>query len=459
MTKPKKSREEVYREAAAGLSSALANLLETLEEKKEEDDEEIKYKEEEEHYESLDEIEDGYDYDYENKGFQEGILSSSGDPCWEGYIQIGMKKGKNGRMVPNCVPKDSSEALDYIAEFADASGGSLECPPATRDIELNIKNRQNAIDNVGYGPLNPLESNNEFWQEKADRWNTTPEEAKTATCGNCAFFVRTEDMLACISSGMSQGVVDDVEASINQAELGYCQALDFKCAASRTCNAWASGGPVTSSALISSGLIDRFETKKVEFGDETARELKSIWKSHIEKSPPNRRVPLSVIKVVYRRGALSYDSPIYASATFGISRHQWGIARVNFFLRTVTSERLAREVTEYDVDLLPIGHRLRPISTNDALVASVKTAQDLEKYAENLLFITLMDRSDYESDEAAIISLTEFSGLGYDVEQSIRSSWKRAMQENSNPFDRALDLSVLTYLSKDADLLPKRDVI
>jgi hypothetical protein len=26
--------------------------------------------------------------------------------------------------------------------------------------------------------------------------------------------------------------------------MGYCEALDFKCAASRTCNAWAVGGPI-----------------------------------------------------------------------------------------------------------------------------------------------------------------------------------------------------------------------
>ena len=25
-------------------------------------------------------------------------------PCWDGYQQVGMKKGKNGKMVPNCVP-------------------------------------------------------------------------------------------------------------------------------------------------------------------------------------------------------------------------------------------------------------------------------------------------------------------------------------------------------------------
>ena len=30
------------------------------------------------------------------------------DPCWEGYEKIGMKM-KNGKMVPNCVPKGKKE--------------------------------------------------------------------------------------------------------------------------------------------------------------------------------------------------------------------------------------------------------------------------------------------------------------------------------------------------------------
>ena len=29
-------------------------------------------------------------------------------PCWEGYVQRGMKPGKNGKMVPNCVPVQKS---------------------------------------------------------------------------------------------------------------------------------------------------------------------------------------------------------------------------------------------------------------------------------------------------------------------------------------------------------------
>jgi len=31
------------------------------------------------------------------------------DPCWEGYKMIGHKKGKGGKEVPNCVPKDDDK--------------------------------------------------------------------------------------------------------------------------------------------------------------------------------------------------------------------------------------------------------------------------------------------------------------------------------------------------------------
>ena len=44
------------------------------------------------------------------------VTAAGKGPCWEGYKQVGMKKGKNGNMVPNCVPIDASNATD--AEFA-----------------------------------------------------------------------------------------------------------------------------------------------------------------------------------------------------------------------------------------------------------------------------------------------------------------------------------------------------
>ena len=117
------------------------------------------------------------------------------------------------------------------------------CPPATYDIKLNIENRQKCIDEANYGPLNPNESNEEYWQAKADQFKGSIEEAKKALCGNCAFFYRTPEILKCIAEGLGEEV-DPYEA-IKAGEIGYCEAYDFKCAASRTCDAWVVGGPIT----------------------------------------------------------------------------------------------------------------------------------------------------------------------------------------------------------------------
>ena len=167
-------------------------------------------------------------------------LVRSGKPNNPKYVQ-------DNDLLPKMHPRSSeaSTISPLIASMVFALDDN-SCPPATQDIVLNIENRQNAIDNVGYGPLNPDEANTEFWQEKADRWDTTPVEASKSICGNCVFFVRTPEMLDCISSGIQQGDSGEKNAwdAIDQAELGFCEALDFKCAASRTCNAWAAGGPI-----------------------------------------------------------------------------------------------------------------------------------------------------------------------------------------------------------------------
>lgn len=122
------------------------------------------------------------------------------------------------------------------------------CPAATTDIAVNLKNRQKAIDTAGYGPLNPKEPNNEFWREKGERWDVTRAEARKQTCGNCAAFSKTKEMLDCINEGLSAGSKSDSWDVINAGDLGYCEAFDFKCASSRTCDAWVVGGPIEDSS-------------------------------------------------------------------------------------------------------------------------------------------------------------------------------------------------------------------
>ena len=120
-----------------------------------------------------------------------------------------------------------------------------DCPSATQEVAVNLKNRQKAIETAGYGPLNPEEPNVKFWAKKADRWDVTAEDAKKQTCGNCAAFIKTESMLDCIKQGLGDEPSNDAIDVIKAGDLGYCEAFDFKCASARTCDAWISGGPVT----------------------------------------------------------------------------------------------------------------------------------------------------------------------------------------------------------------------
>ena len=119
-----------------------------------------------------------------------------------------------------------------------------QCPAPTQNIELNLQNRQKAINEYGYGPLNPNEPNETFWQAKVDMWKLDSiEEAKTSRCGNCAAFDITTKTLDCIAKGIGSG--KDSYDVIEAGKLGYCRFLKFKCAAARTCDAWVVGGPIT----------------------------------------------------------------------------------------------------------------------------------------------------------------------------------------------------------------------
>ena len=124
-----------------------------------------------------------------------------------------------------------------------------KCPLPTRDLHVNLKNRTIAFTNYGYGPANPGEPSKPFWTRKSVIWNCPESEAKTMRCGNCSAFIQTSQMLECIKAGIEaknpaeeSGYDEDV---IETAQLGFCELFHFKCAGTRTCDAWLVGGPIT----------------------------------------------------------------------------------------------------------------------------------------------------------------------------------------------------------------------
>ena len=59
-----------------------------------------------------------HNIDNEKKAKKAEVKEGDGDPCWDTHKQVGMKK-KNGRMVPNCVPKE--EFSDWRSELEEGA--------------------------------------------------------------------------------------------------------------------------------------------------------------------------------------------------------------------------------------------------------------------------------------------------------------------------------------------------
>jgi len=134
------------------------------------------------------------------------------------------------------IPARYQDAMKQIMSKTDK-----KCPLPTQDVTLNLKNRAKAITAAAYGPENPDLPNTAYWKKKADTWDVSIQDAKQSRCGNCAAFNVQEEIKECIAKGI--GMEADPWGTIELADLGYCEIFDFKCAASRTCDAWVVGGP------------------------------------------------------------------------------------------------------------------------------------------------------------------------------------------------------------------------
>lgn len=125
-----------------------------------------------------------------------------------------------------------ADALDYVAQ------NPSDCPPATQSLELNTKNRNNAIqaDYIRYGPLNLNDLR--YYDDAAAHWNTDVATAKKSKCSNCVAFDISPRMLDCMPGPVSEPIEDE------EGYLGYCWMHHFKCHSARSCRTWAKGGPI-----------------------------------------------------------------------------------------------------------------------------------------------------------------------------------------------------------------------
>ena len=75
------------------------------------------------------------------------VTAGSG-PCWEGYKQIGMKKGKDGKMVPNCVPVGTSISTSDESELANKRTSAQTPAPKSDRIKGSSKNKKGSAKGI-----------------------------------------------------------------------------------------------------------------------------------------------------------------------------------------------------------------------------------------------------------------------------------------------------------------------
>jgi hypothetical protein len=209
----------------------------------------------------------------------------------------------------------------------------------------------------------------------------------------------------------------------------------------------ASGGTGVTPPVLKKGDIQpakkspALKPKKVQFSKAVESALAQKYKECSTVLNDGSKTPqLDAFRVVYRRGAGSYDN----ADTGTLSRHDWAMARVDAFSALVQDAALVSSAYTSDDDLLPPTHS----RSNGAT----------QNYSADLT-VSILPEDEYESQEQAIFALAELSGLGYETIPAIRTAWVRAANKNENPFERAAVLASALYDSPDADLLPKKGIL
>lgn len=216
------------------------------------------------------------------KGTWFGIYKIDNDSVWE-QVKRGDVKGFSVEMIADHIPSKLKPSKLFSKEIVDLTeveaqivlnkikglfegqpsiassypgqmgSGSISeatfaegdlCPEATQNVEVNLKNRQTAIDVAMYGPLD-IKNPGDYWKEIGDVWGVDEKTARGETCSNCAAWDITTKILDCIAEGIGTEPSTDPYDVIESGDLGYCTIFKFKCNGNRSCSAHIDGGPVT----------------------------------------------------------------------------------------------------------------------------------------------------------------------------------------------------------------------
>jgi hypothetical protein len=365
-------------------------------------------------------------------------LVSAGDPCWDGYKQVGMKKGKDGKMVPNCVPVDASDD----SEFAAKKKRTISQTPAPKKDQIKGSSKNKKGSASGTRKVKFSAAVEKSLKNKVETHNEKAKKGRRATVGMLKAVYRRGAGAYSVSHrpGMTR----------NQWAMGRVNAF---------LKLLKSGKPSNSAYTTDNDLLPSGHPRSTKKSNSIAASAGLV--------PEESDLAEALIEIADKYGKFNEDATgIWAGYTppeendvrgIGVKCSNCVLYMGNGQCRIIELE--VEDEGKCRFAVIPDGVVDVGVLEGEKLGNEIQSEQELAELSEQWSYQEELEsflgkEEDYESPEQAILAMAEYSGYGYEAEHAIRASWLRAVRNGEDPFKRASILASLGKESLDADLLP-----
>ena len=371
----------------------------------------------------------------------DNVVTAAGGPCWDGYKQVGMKKGKGGKMVPNCVPIDAADDSDD-SEFAAKKKRTISQTPAPKkdNIKGSSKNKKGSAAGGRKVTFSPAVEKS--LKNKVVQHNEKSGKGRRASLGMLKAVYRRG--AGAYSGSHRPGMTR------NQWAMGRVNAF---------LKILKSGKPANSAYKQDNDLLPAGHPRSTKKSNSVIASAGLV--------PEESDLAEALVEIAETYGKFNEDATgIWAGYTPPAENDVRGIgvkcSNCVLYMGNGSCRIIELEVEDEGkcrFAVIPDGVVDVGVLEGEKLGNEIQSQEELVNLAnewryEQELGVDLLDEQDYSSPEEAILAMAEYSGFGYEAEHAVRASWLRAVRNGEDPFKRASLLASLGYDSLDADLLP-----
>lgn len=370
-------------------------------------------------------------------------LTAAADPCWDGYKQVGMKKGKGGKMVPNCVPVDASDDSSD-AELAAKKKRTISQTRAPKKDRIygSSKNKKGSASSGKSGAVKFSARTEKSLKKKVKEHNEKAREGRKVTLGMLKAAYRRGAGAFSGSHRPGMGRDQWAMARVN----AFLKLVK-------------SGKPSNPNYKTDNDLLPASHPRSTKSKNSSSSLIASI-----ALVPEEKDLAEALLEVVAKHGKFDEDGDgVWAGYTPPAENE---VARIGvicrncvFYSEDEDGNDICQIISVPIEDLGKCRFAVIPDSLIDKdaieqyMMEKEEAISDLQ-YIEDLTYTLFDTIEEYESPERAITALAESSEFSYDADVALRAAWLRGVKNDEDPYKRARNLAELGYESIDADLLP-----